>query len=235
MPEEKTERVELAEKLRALVLNPEDYEWEDALHRAADLLCGGGQGHGDEAVVLNATGLSGILEWRSGEETQENIDSMVRRLHALATDLEDEEPLELILRPERSNLHGDEATGGGKENSPGSEATKQAGQGLQVTDEALEALLLSLERWGYPLINRGAVVKALKAALPHLQPAPLQTDPGEVTVSLSREETETVAVELGAVMPSETSFKLGSPPLSLYKQVVDKLRSALANPGGQNG
>jgi hypothetical protein len=49
-------------------------------------------------------------------------------------------------------------------------------------------------------------------------------------VDLEREELEAIAIELGAMRGSESSFEGGRPSLSLYNTACDKLRSALEQP-----
>ena len=81
-------------------------------------------------------------------------------------------------------------------------------QGVSRPDTAEERLVQALDRLDHALPSQGE-------------------ERDEVTVTLDREETEAVAVELGAISPSESSFEMGSPPFALYGRVIDKLRAAL--------
>jgi hypothetical protein len=53
------------------------------------------------------------------------------------------------------------------------------------------------------------------------------------TLPFDREEVEAIAVELGAICPSESSFELGRPPFATYGRVLDKLRAALDSTKGK--
>lgn len=58
----------------------------------------------------------------------------------------------------------------------------------------------------------------------------MTTSKDTITVRLTREELEAVAVELGAIRGSESSFEMGRSPLAVYNAACDSLRAALDQP-----